>query len=374
VTELVFSLQPKQKLFRETINDVPVTMYGGAKGGGKSRGLRDIFLLRRFEQPGTTAGIFRQTYAELEGNHIRPLLSQFPALSQFYNDSKKLLSLPNGSSIEFCYAMNEKDLDRYQGREYDDLGVDEITQWTEAMFRKLHGSNRSSKHGVKPRTALTGNPGGIGHGWVKRLFIDRRFTSLERPADYAFIQAKVDDNYALMENDPDYVYKLESNPNLALRKAFRDGDWDIFAGQYFQEISKDVHFIEPFTIPHHWNRFGAYDYGFNHPGAFGWFAVDEDGNVYMYREFIRAGLRVDEFALELNQHADTSSLYPIIAGLDCWAKRSNTINQQQGVNPPTIAEEFQSHGINLKQAVVDRIQGAAQLRSYLAWKNRPPIE
>lgn len=331
--------------------------------------MRDIFLIRRFKYPGTNAGIFRQTYGELEANHIRPLFQQHPSLRQYYNDSKKLLTLPNGSTIEFSYAKNEADLSNYQGREYDDLGIEEAGQWTESMFRTLHGSNRTSKPGIKPRCLLTGNPGGIGHGWLKRLFVERRFHSKERPEDYAFIQAKVYDNLALMQNDPDYIHKLEANPNAALRKAYLDGDWDIFAGQFFQEISRDVHLIKPFPIPLHWNRFGAYDYGYNHPAAFGWFAVDEDGNVYLYREFVRARLRVDQFAKELNAFDDTALLYPVVAGHDCWTNKSTLRTE---VQPPTVAEEFQSHGINLKRAVIDRIQGASQLRSYIAHQNRPP--
>lgn len=368
--ELRFQLQPKQILFAKSINDFPVTFYGGAKGGGKSRGLRDIFLMRRFQYSGTNGAIFRKSFPELEGNHIRPLFQQFPSLRPFYNDSKKLLTLPNNSTLEFCYASNDADLDNYQGREWDDLGVDEVGQWTEAMFRKLHGSNRSSKPGIKPRAALTGNPGGIGHGWVKRIFVQRRFNERERPQDYNFIQALVDDNQALMDNDPDYVHKLDAEPNEALRKAYRLGDWDIFAGQYFQEISRDVHFIKPFDIPPHWNRFGSYDFGFNHPAAFGWFANDEDGNTYLYRELVKAGMRVDQFATALNKYDDTKLLYPIVAGHDCWAKRTNMIKSDQPT-PPTVAEEFAAHEIILKPATIDRIAGAAHLRSYLAMREGP---
>jgi hypothetical protein len=148
-----------------------------------------------------------------------------------------------------------------------------------------------------------------------------------------------------------------------LRKAYLHGDWDTLAGAFFQEISRDIHFIPPFSIPPHWNRFGAYDFGFNHPAAFGWFANDEDGNTYLYRELVRSGLWVDDFAKELNKYEDTSALYPIVAGHDCWTERKVL---RDDTFPPTIAEEFQSHGILLKRAVIDRIQGAAHLRSYLA--------
>lgn len=369
--ELRIALQPKQRKFLETIEKTPVTFYGGAKGGGKSKGLQLIMLLRRFQYAGSTGAIFRRTFPELEGNHIRPLFQAFPELREYWNEGKKLLTLPNGSTLQFCHCSNEADIDLYQGREFHDLAVDEAGQWTEAMWRKLLGSNRSSRSGIAARCLLTGNPGGVGHGWLKRIFVERRFNERERPKDYAFIQALVDDNAALIENDPDYVHRLDSEPNEALRKAYRFGDWDIFAGQFFQEISRDVHFIKPFSIPPHWNRFGAYDFGFNHPAAFGWFANDEDGNTYLYRELVRAGLRVDQFALELNKYADTQQCYPIVAGHDCWTQKSVLRDTAQ---PPTVAEEFQSHGILLKRAVIDRIQGAAHLRSYLALRgeNKKP--
>lgn len=360
-------LQPKQKVFRDTIDSTPVTFFGGAKGGGKSKGLRLIMLLRRFQYPGSHGAIFRKTYPELEGNHIRPLLEEFPVLREYWHDSKKLLTLPTSpnSTLQFCHANNESDIDLYQGREFHDLAIDEAGQWTETMFRKLHGSNRSSKKGVEARAILTGNPGGPGHKWLKRLFIERRYNERERPSDYAFIQALVDDNPALLDNDPDYVYRLESEPNEALRKAYRYGSWDIFAGQFFSEISREVHVVKPFHIPAHWNRFGSYDYGFNHPAAFGWFAVDEDGNVFLYREFAQAQMRVDQFAQKIRSFEDTKELAYIHAGWDCWAKKSVL---QTGTTP-TIAEEFIKHEIVLQRAKIDRIQGAVQVRNYLAYQN-----
>lgn len=362
--KLEIYLQPKQKTFLETIDKVPITFYGGAKGGGKSKGLRLIMLLRRFDYPGSHGAIFRRTYPELEGNHTRPLLEEFPGLKEYWSETKKLLSLPNGSTLQFCHCNNESDIDLYQGREFHDLAIDEAGQWTEAMFRKLMGSNRSSKSGIKARAILTGNPGGIGHKWLKRLFVEKRFNDLERPQDHAFIQALVDDNPALIDNDPDYIHRLEAEPNEALRKAYRYGDWDIFAGQFFGEIRREIHFIKPFSIPHRWNRFGSYDFGYNHPAAFGWFATDEDGNTYLYRELVQAGLRVDQFAAKIKAFSDTEQLAPIAAGHDCWTTKGVLRDDSK---PPTVAEEFLKHDIILKKAVIDRIQGASQLRNYLAW-------
>lgn len=369
MNDVRIKLQPKQQSFRRTIDRVPTTFYGGAKGGGKSKGLRLIMLLRRFQYPESHGAIFRRTYPELDGNHIRPLFEEFPFLRAFYNESKKLLSLPNGSTLQFCHCKNEEDVALYQGREFHDLAIDEAGQWTEAMFRTLMGSNRSSKPGIKPRAILTGNPGGIGHAWLKRLFIERRFNERENPDDYAFIQALIDDNPALIENDPEYLRKLEAEPNEALRRAYRFGDWDIYAGQFFTELKREVHFIKAFDIPSHWQRFASYDFGFNHPAAFGWFASDEDGNVFLYRELIQSGLRIDQFAHRILRYDDTQKSYPILAGHDCWAKKGSYLNAE--ATPPTIAEEFMSHGVSLKKANIDRIQGASQVRKYLAHQGTP---
>lgn len=368
MNEITLELQPKQKRLVDTVERYPIVFFGGAKGGGKSKGLQLLMLLRRFKYPNSTGAIFRKTYPELEANHIRPLFQAFPELRQYYHESKKILTLPNGSELQFCHCKNEADIGLYQGREFHDLAIDEAGQWTEAMFRTLLGSNRSARPEIQVRCILTGNPGGIGHGWLKRIFIERRFNERERAEDYAFIQALVDDNAALIDNDPDYVRRLESEPNEVLRRAYRFGDWNIFAGQFFQEVTKDVHFIKPFDIPPHWNRFGAYDYGFNHPAMFGWFANDEDGNTYLYRELAASQTRVDLFAKALNDFPDTTLLYPIIAGHDCWTQKSTL---RDDALPPTIAEQFQTHGIYLKKAITDRIQGAAQVRDYLAWQKRP---
>lgn len=364
--EIRIKLQAKQKQFLKTIQTTPYTFYGGAKGGGKSKGLRLIMLLRRLQVPNSHGVIFRRTYPELDGNHIRPLLEEFPQLRAYYHESKKLLSLPNGSTLQFCHCKNDEDVTLYQGREFHDLAIDEAGQWTESMFRTLSGSNRSSNPSISPRILLTGNPGGLGHKWLKRIFIERRLNEREKPEDYAFIQALVDDNAALMDNDPDYVRRLESEPNETLRRAYRFGDWDIFAGQFFSEIRREVHLVRPFTIPSHWNIFGSYDYGYNHPAAFGLFASDEDGNVYLFRELIEAQKRVDQFAQMINEIPEMKRVIYITAGHDCWAKKS-MLNDQ---TPPTIAEEFMKHDLMLKRANIDRIQGANQVRNYLSWQNK----
>ena len=369
--QIDITLTKKQREFDESIEDFPVTLYGGSRGGGKSYGLRAIMLKRRFEYPGSIGYIFRKTYPELEANHISPLFELYPGLKQYYNEGKKNLRLPNGSQLRFAVCESRKDLAKFQGREIHDLGIEEAGDWLFEHYELLRASNRSSVSHIKPRTILTANPGGIGHRWLKRLFIERKFETGENPKDYNFVAARVRDNPALLKADPHYATRLASIKNEMLRRAWLDGDWDVAAGQFFGELNRSIHMVKPFPIPPHWQWFGSYDYGYNHPASWGFWVCDEDGNIYRVKEIIEAKMRIDQQAkkvneyiqsmIKTNQKKDKSIIF--WAGHDCWAHKK--------AGDPTIAEEFQKHEIFLKRANIDRVQGASQMRMYLAHDTEP---
>lgn len=364
-------LTDKQLEFDKAIKDFPVVLYGGARGGGKSYGMRNIMLLRRYEYAKSIGYIFRRTHPEIQANHIVPLFSQFPGLRQFYNDSKKVLTLPNGSQLRFASCETQKDLVKFQGVEMHDLGIEEAGDWPYEYYEFLRTSNRSSIPGISPRTFLTANPGGLGHRWLKRLFIEKKYERGENPEDYHFIPARIADNPALEKADPRYKERLDAMKNDVLRRAFLYGDWSVQAGAYF-DVSRDIHLIKPFEIPLHWQWFGSYDYGFNHPASWGFWVADEDGQVYRVHEIIKPQRRIDEQAedvleylekmIKLKQKKNTHITF--WAGHDCWAKKK--------AGDPTIAEDFEKawrgKGIALKRANIDRIQGASQVRMYLTHK------
>lgn len=272
--------------------------FGGARGGGKSWAVRVKAVLLCLNYPGIKVMIIRRTYPELQENHIIPLCEMLHCHAEdrtqrvaSYNDSKKHITFPNGSRILFRYCDNEKDADRFQGTEVDVLFVDEATHQSEEKMDKLSACVRGV-NGYPKRIYYTCNPGGVGHAWVKRLFVDRQYKPGENPDDYSFIRSLVRDNLALMQADPEYVRKLEALPPK-LRKAWLDGDWDIYEGQFFEEFADRpehyidrqwTHVIEPFEIPDGWRIYRSFDWGYAKPFSCAWWAVDYDGVVYRILE------------------------------------------------------------------------------------------
>ena len=277
--------------------------FGGARGGGKSWAVRTKAKLLALRYAGIRLLILRRTYQELESNHIRFLRSELHGIAT-YRATDRIFTFPNGSTLEFGYCANDSDLGRYQGAEYDVIFLDECTQLKEQWMRQLAACIRGVNDFPK-RIYYTCNPGGPGHSYIKRLFIDRRFEAGENPADYRFIPARVTDNAALLKAQPDYVNQLEALPKR-LRLAWLEGRWDVFQGQVFTEFTDDpahyrdrrhTHVIDPFDIPREWRIYRSYDFGYAKPFSCGWWAVDYDGVIYRILELYGCTSTPDEGVL-----------------------------------------------------------------------------
>ena len=278
---------PKQRQFMEAT--AKYVCFGGARGGGKSWIVRVLAIINALKYPGIRICIVRKTYPELLANHVRPLQQMLPPNIATYNKSEKLFTFENGSTISLMYCAREEDLDHAQGLEFEDINLDEGTQHTEGVFQKLSACLRSTR-GYPLHLRVTCNPGGIGHAWVKRLFVDRKYNDKENPADYEFIQSRVDDNKALMRAQPEYKAQLEALPPK-LRRAWLDGEWNLFEGMFFEEfvddpnpLRKNTHVIKAFDPPASWKRYRSYDYGYAKPFSCGWWCVDHDGRLYRILE------------------------------------------------------------------------------------------
>lgn len=331
--------------------------YGGARGGGKSWAARTKAVLLALHYAGIQILLMRRTLPELRENHINPLMLMLKDVAR-YRDSTKEFLFPNGSRIKLGYCDNEKDVLQYQGQSYEVIFMEEATQFTEFQYIAMTECNRLSGMCDKPftpRMYFTCNPGGVGHGWVKRLFVEKVYTAAENPQDYVMIRARVYDNGYLMQHDPEYVKNLESIPDEARRRAYLDGEWDIFAGQYFSEFKRELHVIKPFTLPAHWRRYVALDYGLDMLACY-WIALDERSHAYVYRELYQSGLVVSEAARAIRSRQE-ENVYTYYAPPDLWNRHSDS-----GMS---TAELFGREGIQLVRASNERVQGWYNLHEWL---------
>lgn len=347
----VLNLNERQKLFFKARRRF--VAYGGARGGGKTWAVRIKAMLLACRYAGIKILIVRRSFQELRDNHILPLQMELRDLARWKEQEKRFI-FPNGSYIRFGYCSAERDVLQYQGQEYDIIFIDEATQLTEFQFQTFKGCLRGANDFPK-RMYLTCNPGGVGHAWVKRLFIDRQYVESERPEDYEFIQAKVTDNPVLMKKDPEYINMLRSLP-YELREAWLNGSWDIFAGQYFSEWNRDVHVVEPFVIPAWWRRYITIDYGLDMLAAY-LIVVDDHDMAYVVQEVYKGrdlgegakGLIVSEAAAEVKALAGNGDIAAYLAPPDLWNARQET--------GKSVADIFAESGIYLTQTNNDRIDG-----------------
>ena len=351
---------PKQKEFFACRSRY--VAYGGARGGGKSWALRRKLIALCLRYPGIRCLILRRTLAEVKANHLTPILSELSG-AVTYSERDRTVRFPSGSSIRLGYLASAGDLLQYQGQEFDIIAMDEATQFPEAAFTALKACLRGTAR-VPRRMYLTCNPGGIGHAWVKRLFVDRDFREDECPDDYRFIRASVFDNPALTEGDPSYVKQLRSLPPK-LRDAWLYGRWDAFEGQFFPEFDPRRHVLPPpkSGVPGG-RRFIALDYGFDLLAAL-WVAVQPDGSLFVYRELCRPGLTIGEAAKAVADATREPCEYTV-ASPDLWNRRQDT--GLSGVEIMSRAPALPP----LRRADDRRIPGWRALREYLSAKEGFP--
>jgi len=299
---------PKQAMFHASkANEI---LYGGAAGGGKTKAIVMDALFRCLKYPGTTAVIFRRSYRELEDTDIKEAQASYPESLATYNAGRHEFKLLNGSKILFRHCENEADRFKYSGLEAQFMYFDELTTFTQVIYDFLKTRLRAKKSlGVVPLVRSASNPGNIGHGWVKKEFVDAgpymEIREQEIYSEALHKTKKIRTQYipSLATENPfitdDYIFELEQKPD-ALRRALLNGDWDSFEGQVFTEFVNDpkhyddrlwTHVIAPFEIPDHWPRYMSFDYGYSEPFAVQWWAIapsaDGRGNgiAYLYREW-----------------------------------------------------------------------------------------
>lgn len=379
-------------------------LYGGAAGGGKSFLMRAAAISWCTEIPGLQIYLFRRLLPDLIKNHMegpkgfRALLSSWvnAGLVKIVEDEIRFLF--NGSKIFLCHCQDDADRFKYQGSEMHVLLMDELTSFSECIYTFLRSRVRMSgvklpdKYiGIFPRILCSSNPGGEGHEWVKRYWIDpvppmemQQQISTEGGMLRQFIPAKLDDNPSLLDDDPHYEDKLSGLGSPAMVKAYRDGDWNVIAGAYYPEFSNH-HILKPFKIPKHWTRVRGFDWGSYDPFCVQWWAVASEDfeipggkgqiipreSLICYREWYgadnkRRGLKytIEQIATGIQEREVVGERIDYsVAGKDVFDIKGG----------PSFSERFIKRGIVFRKASTSRLQGWDEVRKRLVGQMDAPM-
>lgn len=366
--------QPKQLEFHaaarraDTGGEANDIGFGGARGPGKTHATFAQAALDDCQRIPGLKILFLRKVAKAANEAIEDLrqsvLFQTP---HTYKQQKSTIVFPNGSRILLGHFQYEKDIDNYLGLEYDIIVIEEATQLSESKIEKIKTCNRSAKPGFRPRRYYTTNPGGIGHGWFKSKFITPFRNKTEKQTHTNFIPATAKDNRKL---NRDYIKTVLEPLTGWLREAWLLGNWDVFAGQFFDKFNYDLHtaddsaFFSPKYLAANWENiqpWGGFDWGFVHWATF-YPAYKYEGKIYVFDECAVRKMLDQQIAEEIVKTCARWGLKPsqfrnIAAGTDV----SGT-NTQTG---ETKADVFAKHGVYLNLANTDRQTGASKILTLL---------
>lgn len=348
--------QAFKSMFKHTF-----TLYGGARGGGKSYFLRWAMLMwliyqAKMGHPKIVGGLFSSTYTNLKDRQISKIASEFP-------DWLGVLKENNTLGLAFYLhdkfgggALTLRNLDestKYKSAEFGIIGVDELTEHTVDTFNILIGSLRWP--GLKKPCFIAGsNPDGIGNEWVKNYFIHHAYPSELQPLsnEFNFVPALPTDNPHL---DNSYYTMLNSLPD-DLKRAWLLGDWDVFKGLAFKDFNRRVHVVEPFEIPEHWSRLVGIDSGYRAPFCALFGARNPDnGRIVVYKEIYETGLTDKQQArkiLDLSDKYDAKAIR--FADPSMWTKRTNE-------NITSSAQVYSQNSVIIHKGNNDRLDGKRKI-------------
>lgn len=367
-----WELQPKQQQAEDLTRECDEVGFGGAAGGGKSDwGLHHVYHLSK-RVPKHRSLILRTVLPELKRTLIARSLEKFDPAVAHYRPGDKEWRFENGSVIEFGYLDKDDDVYQYKSAEYDCIFFDEATELSAFQYDYLKSRCRTTRWkrslGAWPHIINATNPGGKGHGWYKERFVigtgrGERINTVEfedpitkriaGSRSLGFVPATLHDNAFI---DPSYKLNLLALGGVEMRQLYL-GDWDVFAGQFFDEWVHGLHVIRPFTIPKQWKRFRGVDYGYAAPFACVWLALDPEGLLYVYRENYETRLTARQQAtLIRGSESPGEKIDYTVADPSIW--------QKQG-SGESVAQQYRAVGLICRKAMNARVAGWSQTREHL---------
>lgn len=352
----------KQREASRAVKNHRFVLFGGAMGGGKSYFLRwKLFrILLAFHARGlngVVVGLFCENYTTLTDRHLSKIRAEFPSWMGDYNATEHNFVLKKKWGGGIIAFRNLDDVSKYQSSEFAVIAVDELTRNKEDIFETLR--TRLRWPGIEDtRFIAASNPGGIGHNWVKKRWIENVHPSSEKEANqFIYIPAFLRDNPYI---DPSYLAQIESISDKKRRNAYLNGNWDIFEGQYFTEWDREKHVVEPFEIPRSWYRYMSIDFGGrNGITSCHWYAVDQDGTVWVYKEHYMTGLDSDQHAKRIYEMSKGEAIHYIVYDYSA---------QDQLGLPETIFEIYWKYGVPLSvPSSKNRLTGWDIVHQYLRW-------
>lgn len=375
--ELKFSelsnFQEKQKVAESTLfkPECKYLLYGGAVGGGKSYWLRwtalelVLYYTSKYDRDDIIVGLFSEDYPTLKDRQISRIKMEFPdwlgTLKTTQTDGLAYYVNPQFGGGKIL-LRNLDDPSKYASSEFCAIGVEELTKNSRDTFDSLRHRLRFPGI-IDTKFFAATNPGEIGHAFVKSLWVTQDAQDIEQDS-FFYVPASYRDNQYI---DTDSYEKQLMGLPLEMRRALMEGDWDIIAGAAFPELRREVHVVKPFKLPTGTRYFAGYDHGYNHPFSFVLFAVVPDGAVYVTNYVTGRLMRPDEIVKKIKERTFGKTPVDIYAGTDIWSK------QRSGA--PSVVDQFRdngftkSEGYNVIKAKMDRIQGAHEIRKWIAHEN-----
>lgn len=335
---------------------------GGARGPGKSHGVMSQAGIDDCQRCDHLKVLFLRKTSKAASESFDDIITKTLTGKVRFRRTQATIRFPNGSRIILGGFKDDRDIEKYTGIEYDVIIVEELNQITKERYNMLRGSLRTSKPNWRPRMYTSFNPGGVGHTFVKERYVIPHREGKE--TETRFIPSTYKSNKALNEEYIEYLESLDGD----LGKAWREGEWDLFSGQYFSQWRNAKHVVEPFAIPESWKKFRSIDpSGRDGITSCHWYAVDQDGRVWCYREHYGTGLDADQHADKIHKLScdrdgvEEDYVFSIIDGA-AFAKTGYS---------ETIADIYMRHGVrNLVPAHKERVTGWNSVNYYLRWEEK----